>query len=182
MNKLFLLISLSILISSCTKKPPVDYKLFGPLLQNSFIRGNEEEAIRNTTHPVGFRKEIEIRSIPREAKLMIFADSRYLLWINGKYIERGPCRFDPKGPQYDLIDIKDRIRKGKNTIAVLVQGKFLQQCRPYLRPSIEALYRMITGMKQIDTSLNIGVSSGIHIRILCCLMNSINMTVIHWML
>jgi alpha-L-rhamnosidase len=92
------------------------------ILQNSMIWKRVTENDLNEPVSVGFRKQIDTRSNPRKAKMMIFADSRYVLWINGKYIERGPCRFDPKGPQYDLIDIKDHIHKGQNTIAIMVQG------------------------------------------------------------
>ncbi|MCL5019318.1 MAG: alpha-L-rhamnosidase N-terminal domain-containing protein, partial [Patescibacteria group bacterium] len=52
--------------------------------------------------------------------LRIFADTRYMLWINGSYVERGPCRFDPKLPEYDILDVAQFLNKGKNVIAVLV--------------------------------------------------------------
>ena len=41
-----------------------------------------------------FRKEIRLAQSPKVAILHLFADSRYILWINGQYVERGPCRFD----------------------------------------------------------------------------------------
>jgi alpha-L-rhamnosidase len=119
MNRLLPVISLLIILSACSKEQEVDYNSFGPLLQKSFIWTSRYDTVPCS---VGFRKEIELKDIPRNARLMIFADSRYVLWINGKYIERGPCRFDPKGPQYDLIDLKGSLNKGKNTIAVLVHG------------------------------------------------------------
>ena len=122
MNRLFLIITFSLLISGCTKKPQVYYNAFGPLLQKSFIWKSENDSFLKMPHSVGFRKDIEIKREPGDAKMMIFADSRYVLWINGIYIERGPCRFDPRGPQYDLVDIHDHLHKGKNTIAVLVHG------------------------------------------------------------
>jgi hypothetical protein len=28
---------------------------------------------------------------------------RYMLWINGRYVERGPCRFVPAHPEYDTL-------------------------------------------------------------------------------
>jgi hypothetical protein len=40
------------------------------------------------------------------ATLNLFADARYVLWINGQYVQRGPCRFDPAGPEYDSLDVK----------------------------------------------------------------------------
>jgi len=58
-----------------------------------------------------FRKQFEIAQTPAEATLHIFADSRYILWINGKYVLRGPCRFDPKRPEYDTVDVKNSCKK-----------------------------------------------------------------------
>ncbi|MCK4887967.1 MAG: alpha-L-rhamnosidase N-terminal domain-containing protein [Planctomycetes bacterium] len=55
------------------------------------------------------------------AKAHIFADSRYILWINGQYVDRGPCRFDPQRPEYDTLDVSKFLKRGKNTIAILVQ-------------------------------------------------------------
>lgn len=43
-----------------------------------------------------FRRAFDLDQAPAEATLRIFADVRYVLWINGRYVERGPCRFDPK--------------------------------------------------------------------------------------
>jgi alpha-L-rhamnosidase len=119
MNRLFTFTLLLIILSACSNERKVDYNSFGTLLQKSFIWSDQYDTM---PHSTGFRKEIDLEKVHGNAKMMIFADSRYVLWINGKYVERGPCRFDPKGPQYDLIDINDHIHEGKNTIAVLVHG------------------------------------------------------------
>lgn len=47
------------------------------------------------------------------------ADSRYKLWVNGKYIGFGPARGLAASPYYDSHRIK--IKKGNNVIAFLVQ-------------------------------------------------------------
>jgi len=65
---------------------------------------------------VVFRQEFDIKN----AKIRIFADTRYLLWINGKYIERDPCRFDPKHPEYEIIPVNKYLVNGENVITVLV--------------------------------------------------------------
>ena len=51
-----------------------------------------------------FRKRFDLEESGSIAQLQLFADSRYLLWINGQYVLRGPYRFNPKRPEYDLID------------------------------------------------------------------------------
>ena len=69
---------------------------------------------------VVFRKNFEMNEIGTPALLQLFADSRYLLWINGQYVMRGPCRFNPKRPEYDVVDIQNYLKKGNNVIVVLV--------------------------------------------------------------
>ena len=71
---------------------------------------------------VGFRKAFILQHKPSQATLQIFADARYVLWINGAYVERGPARFQPNGPQYDSVDIAPRLQTGRNLIALLVVG------------------------------------------------------------
>ena len=54
-----------------------------------------------------FRKELELASAPKAAFLNLFADSRYIVWVNGRYVERWPCGFDPIAPGYDALDLPD---------------------------------------------------------------------------
>jgi hypothetical protein len=67
-----------------------------------------------------FRKTFHLASRPRTGLLHIFAYSRYRLYINGKYVLRGPARFQNNGPQYDTIDVAHHLRPGANLIAVMV--------------------------------------------------------------
>lgn len=69
---------------------------------------------------VVFRKTFALAETPVAATLRIFADSRYILWINGHYVGRGPCRFDPKRPEYDVLDVTLHLQAGRNAVAVLV--------------------------------------------------------------
>src|ERR1019366_2247979 len=69
---------------------------------------------------VTFRKDFSLAALPDKAVLSLFADSRYILWINGQYVLRGPCRFDPKRPEYDSLDVHSYLRSGSNAIVVLV--------------------------------------------------------------
>lgn len=52
--------------------------------------------------------------------LHITADSRYSLWVNGRYIGHGPVRAFPQRWRYDTYDISPYVRSGENVIAVLV--------------------------------------------------------------
>ncbi len=69
---------------------------------------------------VAFRKSFSRPENPGAATLHLFADSRYILWVNGKYALRGPCRFNPKQPEYDSVDLGPFLQTGSNTLAVLV--------------------------------------------------------------
>jgi alpha-L-rhamnosidase len=69
---------------------------------------------------VVFRKRVQLPAAPRRAELRLFADSRYILWINGRYVERGPCRFDPVAPEYDTLEVTQYLTQGNNVLAVLV--------------------------------------------------------------
>ena len=70
-----------------------------------------------------FRKRFTLPAPVRAARLAIFADVRYLLWINGQYVSRGPARFVPKGPEYDVIDITQYLHAGENVIATVVMAR-----------------------------------------------------------
>ena len=67
-----------------------------------------------------FRKCFEAEEGYCSASLSILADSRYQLFINGRYIARGPCRSDPRWQYFDHLDILPELKPGKNVIAVHV--------------------------------------------------------------
>lgn len=69
---------------------------------------------------VAFRKCVNLQKVPVKAEMELFADSRYMLWINGQYVLRGPCRFNPKRPEYDVIPVGKYLKEGDNSVVVLV--------------------------------------------------------------
>ncbi len=71
---------------------------------------------------IAFRRTFGLQAPPKSAVLNIFADARYVLWVNGSYVERGPTRFQPNGPEYDLVNVAPFLKRGKNVIAILVVG------------------------------------------------------------
>lgn len=68
-----------------------------------------------------FRRSFDLTGKVRKAKLNLFADSVYEIYINGQYVNFGPIRFDPRAPQYDVYDLAPYLREGRNAIAVLVK-------------------------------------------------------------
>ncbi|MEF2244736.1 family 78 glycoside hydrolase catalytic domain [Paenibacillus sp. IITD108] len=88
--------------------------------QASWIWGAGEESPRNEWRC--FRKSFYIGEKDIESgSLRITADSRYVLFVNGKQLGRGPVRSWPAELSYDTYDIKHLLKAGQeNTIAVLV--------------------------------------------------------------
>jgi len=100
--------------------PGIQADATGRALQSSMIWAGSETKSEGVA--VTFRKTFEVTETPRTATLSIFADARYILWVNGQYVERGPARFQPNGPEYDTVEIASQLHAGTNILALLVVG------------------------------------------------------------
>lgn len=67
---------------------------------------------------VFFRREFTLDQTGPGRILHISADSRYKLYVNGKYVVCGPLKGDEFRKYYDTVDISDYVKKGKNCIGV----------------------------------------------------------------
>jgi alpha-L-rhamnosidase len=67
-----------------------------------------------------FRRAFDLEQVPAEAPTRITADSRYVLWVNGQEVGRGPARSQPYRQRYDSYDPAPYLSVGANVIAVLV--------------------------------------------------------------
>jgi alpha-L-rhamnosidase len=67
-----------------------------------------------------FRRVIEIEDDISAADISITVDGRYILYVNGHEIGRGPVRCSPLFQRYDDWSIADSLVTGTNVIAVLV--------------------------------------------------------------
>ena len=68
----------------------------------------------------GFRRRVELSSIPKELKVKVSADQRYKLYVNGQFVGFGPQRGDVLHWFYETYDIAPFLKKGENWIAALV--------------------------------------------------------------
>jgi alpha-L-rhamnosidase len=102
-----LILTVNLLVSGCSRQQEKKYAF--PAIQSSMIWTSAEFG-ENGGYFV-FRKSFELSEPGSPAQLQLFADSRYWLWINGQYVLRGPCRFNPKRPEYDIIDIQSYLKK-----------------------------------------------------------------------
>jgi len=67
-----------------------------------------------------FRKVVNLSSPPASAPLSITVDGRYVLFVNGEKIGRGPVRCSPLFQRYDDYDVAPALRAGDKVLAVLV--------------------------------------------------------------
>ncbi len=88
--------------------------------QALWIWGDGEESPRNEWRC--FRKTFDVPAQGAEsASLRISADSRYVLFVNGTQVGRGPVRSWPFEQSYDTYEVGHLLRAGEpNTIAALV--------------------------------------------------------------
>ena len=70
-----------------------------------------------------FRNELTLKKKPEQVSLSLAADTKYWLWINGELqvreggLKRGP---NPHDTYQDVLHTLPALRKGKNTVAVLL--------------------------------------------------------------
>jgi len=66
------------------------------------------------------RKTFALSEVPSRARLAITASSHYALYINGRYVARGPARCAPHHQSFDRLDIAQALRRGRNVLALRV--------------------------------------------------------------
>ena len=76
------------------------------------------------------RKEIELASVSG-AKVFVTCSTEYKLYVNGRYVGRGPNPCHPRFQYYDEYDFGRFLRPGKNVIAALCYNYGVgTHCRP----------------------------------------------------
>ena len=68
------------------------------------------------------RRPFTLSRVPKRAEICLTADTSYRLYVNGKYVARGPARGFQESWPFDRVDIAPYLRKGKNVIAALVHN------------------------------------------------------------
>ncbi len=63
---------------------------------------------------------VVLDEVPSAAELLITADSRYRLWINGRPAARGPARCYPQQQSVDRLEVAAYLQPGANVLAVEV--------------------------------------------------------------
>jgi hypothetical protein len=113
----------------------------------------EEGPSRKESHGL-FRKGFSLSSVPARAPARITADSRYVLYVNGKEAYRGPIRSQPRRMHYDLFDLAPYLKTGENIIAVYV--KFFGRPLSMYIPPVANMGLGQTGMVVFEANLGEG--------------------------
>lgn len=67
------------------------------------------------------RRSITLGEVPASARVRVTADGRYIAWLNGLEIGRGPIRSRPGALNYDELDLATHLRPGENVLAMVVR-------------------------------------------------------------
>ena len=67
-----------------------------------------------------FRKQIILSTVPESFVVHISADQRYILYVNGHQVSKGPARGDLLHWVYESVDIANYLKGGKNVIGATV--------------------------------------------------------------
>ena len=97
-----------------------------------------------------FRYDFELEEVPEKAPFLISADEFYRLYVNGRYICRGPARGYQESWPYDEVDLSAVLRKGHNWISVEAYNPGLGTCivRNGLRRKGKTVCSQATGLRK----------------------------------
>jgi hypothetical protein len=98
-----------------------------------------------------FRKTVMLESVPSRVPTRITADSRYVLYVNGQEVFRGPIRSQPRRLHYDLFDLAPYLVPGRNTLAVHV--KYYGTAKSYWMPAAPNMTLGKTGVLVFEAGL-----------------------------
>jgi hypothetical protein len=93
-----------------------------PFTDSAYVWAEGLPAARNQF--VSFELRFDSAALSGEAKrrlpLHLFADTRYRLWLNERFVAHGPARFVNSHPEYDSHDLAPLLRPGPNLLRVEV--------------------------------------------------------------
>lgn len=68
-----------------------------------------------------FRREFAVPSVPASRRLVVTADNRYILWLNGRRLGRGPLKGTLAHYHAETYELAPLLRPGRNVLAVEVR-------------------------------------------------------------
>ena len=67
-----------------------------------------------------FRKTFELNEAADSFIIHVSADSRYILFCNGKQVCRGPAKGDLENWRFETVDLSPYLKRGKNILSAIV--------------------------------------------------------------
>lgn len=67
-----------------------------------------------------FRRAFNLEDAAVSATIRLYAEARYLLWVNGRFVAAGPIAHHPHQAPFDTHDLSGLLQPGRNVLAVLV--------------------------------------------------------------
>ncbi|MDB5439429.1 MAG: hypothetical protein JWM33_1856 [Caulobacteraceae bacterium] len=83
-------------------------------------RAGAAPAPANAAVSLQFRRRLELPSRPRQFRVRVSADSRFILYVNGQRVGQGPARGDLEHWRYERFDLAPYLNKGENIVAAQV--------------------------------------------------------------
>ncbi|MCF3649380.1 alpha-L-rhamnosidase C-terminal domain-containing protein [Synoicihabitans lomoniglobus] len=68
-----------------------------------------------------FRRTFEVADLPASRRIIVTADSRYVLWLNGERLGRGPLKGTLEHYHAEVYELAGRLRAGRNVLAAEVR-------------------------------------------------------------
>ena len=115
--------------------------------------GNPVTGTRGDGHEAHglFRRRVTLDAVPARVPARMTADSRYVLYVNGKEVFRGPLRSQPRRMIYDMFDLAPYLHAGENVIAVYV--KYLGLATSTWMPAVPNATLGRTGVMVFEAAL-----------------------------
>jgi hypothetical protein len=88
---------------------------------------------REQRNHVGYlRRRFRLDEVPSQVLARVTADSRFVLWVNGVEVSRGPARNIPERPAFHELDLAPHLHAGWNVVAAMV--RHYASATPWWRP------------------------------------------------
>lgn len=83
-----------------------------------------------------FRTTLALAAVPDRARVRVSADQRYVLYVNGEWVDFGPQRGDAAHWFYETLDLAPFLRPGENAVVAVVwnYGRVAPMAQHTVRP------------------------------------------------
>jgi len=109
-----------------------------------------------------FRREFELAGLPAKAELWCFAEFRYKLYINGRFVQTGPTPCQPEKRLIDRHDISRFLQTGQNCIGFIVHCPGIMTAQwTLVNPALFAVARFDENKKVLGTDASWQTTEGV---------------------